>query len=73
MYVAGEQQREIATIRPRTITLKLSDADCERIAKEAEKAGLMKHILIMSNGAEKKNHNLSWRDELSKLKGGDTE
>lgn len=54
MYVAGEQQREIATIRPRTITLKLSDADCERIAKEAGKAGLMKHILIMSNGAEKK-------------------
>lgn len=41
MYVAGEQQqREIATIKPRTITLNLSDADCERIAKEAGKAGL---------------------------------
>lgn len=41
MYVAGEQQqKEIATIKPRTITLQLSDADCERIAKEAGKAGL---------------------------------
>lgn len=41
MYVAGEQQqKEIATIKPRTISLKLSDADCERIAKEAGKAGL---------------------------------
>lgn len=35
-----EQEREIKTIKERTITLKLSDADCERIAEKAGKHGL---------------------------------
>lgn len=35
-----EQRREIATIRDRTITLRLSDADCERIARKAGEGGL---------------------------------
>lgn len=49
MYEAGEQQqREIATIKPRTITLKLSDADCKRISKEAGKAGLTVSELLES-------------------------
>ena len=49
MYIAGEQQqREIATIKPRTITLNLSDADCERIAKEAGKAGLTVSELLQN-------------------------
>lgn len=77
MYVAGEQQqKEIATIKPRTITLKLSDADCERIAKDAGKAGLMKYIQIMSSSEKKPQSKedaisgvIAWRDELKKLKG----
>lgn len=35
-----EQQKEIETIKERTITLELSDADCERIAKKAGRHGL---------------------------------
>lgn len=35
-----EQAREIETIKERTITLKLSDADCERIAKKVGLHGL---------------------------------
>lgn len=35
-----EQALEIKTIKERTITLKLSDADCERIAEKAGKHGL---------------------------------
>lgn len=35
-----EQEREIATIKERTLKLKLSDADCERIAKQAGRHGL---------------------------------
>lgn len=36
----GEQKEEIKTIRPRTITLELSDADCERISDQAAMYGL---------------------------------
>lgn len=72
MYVAGEQQkREIATIKPRTITLKLSDADCERIAKEAGKAGLTVSELLenfigdlvggtYSNGSDEREFASQW-------------
>lgn len=41
-----EQEREIETIKERTITLKLSDADCERIAKKVGKNGLTVGKLI---------------------------
>ena len=36
----NEQKKEIETIKDRTITLKLSDADCERISIKAGKHGL---------------------------------
>ena len=35
-----EQEKEIQTIKERTITLKLSDADVERISNKAERHGL---------------------------------
>ena len=35
---AKEQQKEIATIKERTIHLNLSDADCKRISTYAAKA-----------------------------------
>lgn len=72
MYVAGEQQqREIATIKPRTITLKLSDADCERIAKKAGAAGISVSNLLenfigdlvcgtYSNGSDERDFALQW-------------
>lgn len=40
MEIRERKQKEIETIKPRTIVLELSDADCERIAKKAGKAGL---------------------------------
>lgn len=40
MNYCKEQEKEIKTIRERNITLNLSDADCERIAKKAGKHGL---------------------------------
>lgn len=72
MYVAGErQQREIATIKPRTISLKLSDVDCERIAKKAGTAGLTVAELLesfigdlvcgtYSNGSDERDLALQW-------------
>lgn len=38
--MSKEQDNEIKTIKERTITLKLSDADCERISKKVGKHGL---------------------------------
>ena len=35
-----QQQKEIETIKDRNITIKLSDADCERLAKKCCKHGL---------------------------------
>ena len=35
-----EQQKEIKTIKERNVTLKLSDADCERLAKKCGQRGL---------------------------------
>ncbi|NOW07821.1 molecular chaperone GrpE [Clostridium beijerinckii] len=35
-----EQEKEIKTIKERTITIKLSDADCERISEKAGRCGL---------------------------------
>ncbi len=72
MYVAGDQQqREIATINPRTITLQLSDADCERIAKKAGAAGITVSELLQnfigdlvcgtySNGSDERDLALQW-------------
>lgn len=37
---SGEQQKEIATIRERKITVKLSDADCDRLARKCGEHGL---------------------------------
>lgn len=38
--MSKEQDKEIKTIKERIITLKLSDADCERISKKVGKHGL---------------------------------
>ena len=35
-----EQKKEIETIRERKITVKLSDADCDRLARKCGKHGL---------------------------------
>ena len=35
-----EQQKEIETIRERKITVKLSDADCDRLARKCGEHGL---------------------------------
>ena len=43
-----EQQKEIKTIKERSITLKLSDADCERIAVKAGKHGLTVGVLLQN-------------------------
>lgn len=40
MSYGEKQQKEIETIKERTIKLKLSDADCERISCKAGKAGM---------------------------------
>ena len=40
MSMRSNQKEEIATIKPRTITIDLSDADCERISDQAARYGL---------------------------------
>lgn len=40
MIKPKNQKEEIATIKPRTITIDLSDADCERISEKAARYGL---------------------------------
>lgn len=44
--MAGEQQEEIETIRPRKIEVKLSDADVKRISQKAAAHGLTVGKLI---------------------------
>ena len=39
MYNVRNQEQEIATIKPRTIVIELSDADCERISDQAAHYG----------------------------------
>ncbi|MDU2121867.1 MAG: molecular chaperone GrpE [Clostridium celatum] len=41
-----EQEKEISTIKERTITLNLSDADCERISKKVGKHGITVEKLL---------------------------
>mgnify|MGYP000656531972 CR=1 FL=1 len=45
---AKEQQKEIATIKERTIYLNLSDADCKRISTYAAKANITVSQLLES-------------------------
>ena len=40
MSYGEEQQKEIETIRERKITVKLSDADCDRLARKCGEHGL---------------------------------
>lgn len=67
------QQDEIATIKERTITLKLSDADCFRIAKKAGCVGLSVGELMenfigdliagtYSNGSDERMYAEQWFD-----------
>lgn len=66
-----EQEIEIKTIKGRVITLKLSDADCERIAKKVGKHGLTVGKLLenfigdlvdgtYSNGSDERNFAEQW-------------
>ena len=48
---AKEQQKEIATIKERTIHLNLSDADCKRISTYAAKANIT-CLLYTSDAAD---------------------
>lgn len=47
-----EQQKEIETIRERKITVKLSDADCDRLARKCGEHGLTIGELIESYKAD---------------------
>lgn len=71
MSCGKEQEKEIKTIRERTITLKLSDADCERIAEKAGKHGLTVGELLQnfigdlvggtySNGSDERDRAEQW-------------
>lgn len=40
------KKKEIKTVKERSITLKLSDADCDRIAKKAGRSGLTVATLL---------------------------
>lgn len=74
MVVMGEQQeKEIETIRERKITVKLSDADCDRLARKCGKHGLAIGELIenfigdlvcgtYSNGSDERDYAERWFD-----------
>lgn len=66
-----EQKKEMATIKPRTIQLNLSDADCERIMKQAGRVGLTVSQLLekfigdlvcgtYSNGSDERDKAVEW-------------
>lgn len=38
--LVNRQQKEIETIKERTVTLNLSDADCDRLARKCGESGL---------------------------------
>lgn len=68
-----EQRKEIETIKPRSIELKLSDADVERISKKAGSVGLTVSELLenfigdlvggtYSNGSDERDRAASWFD-----------
>jgi SpoVK/Ycf46/Vps4 family AAA+-type ATPase len=71
MICGEQQQREIKTIKERNIHLKLSDADCERIAEKAGKVGLTVAELLeafigdlvcgtYSNGSDERDYAKCW-------------
>jgi len=73
MKDGNEQQKEIATIKPRTLQLKLSAADCERIAERAGACGLTVSELLenfigdlvsgtYSNGSDERMYANNWFD-----------
>lgn len=74
VMVCGEQQKkEIETIKERKITVKLSDADCERLAKKCGEHGLTVGELIenfigalvdgtYSNGSDERMYAEQWFD-----------
>lgn len=66
-----EQKKETATIKPRTIQLNLSDADCECIMKQAGRVGLTVSQLLekfigdlicgtYSNGSDERDKAVEW-------------
>ena len=68
-----EQEKEIKTIKERTLKLKLSDADCERIARKAGEADLTVAELLEnfigdlvggthSNGSDERDYAERWFD-----------
>ena len=68
-----EQQKEIATIRERNITVRLSDADCDRLARKCGEHGLTIGELIenfvgdlvggtYSNGSDERMYADQWFD-----------
>lgn len=72
MYGKG-QMEEIATIKERTITLKLSDADCDRLLKKAGGSGLTVAELLQNfigdlvdgtytNGSDERMYAQDWFD-----------
>ena len=71
MSCGEEQQKEIETIRERKITVKLSDADCDRLARKCGKHGLTIGELIenfvgdlvggtYSNGSDERDYADQW-------------
>ena len=70
---AERQQKEIATIKPRTFLVDLSDADVDRLAREAANAGmtmadLLKNFIgdlvdgTYSNGSDERMCAEAWYD-----------
>ncbi|HEX2938874.1 MAG TPA: hypothetical protein VHO66_08145 [Ruminiclostridium sp.] len=68
-----EQQKEIATIKPRTITIELSDADVDRLCGKAGGVGMTASELIesfigdlvdgtYSNGSDERDYAEQWFD-----------
>lgn len=68
-----QQQKEIETIRERSITIKLSDADCERLARKCGECGMAIAQLFenfvgdlvdgtYSNGSDERMHANEWFD-----------
>ena len=71
MSYGEEQQKEIETIRERKITVKLSDADCDRLARKCGEHGLTIGELIenfvgdlvggtYSNGSDERDYADRW-------------
>lgn len=71
MSYGEKQQKEIATIRERNITVKLSDADCERLVRKCGEHGLSVGALIAnfigdfvcgtySNGSDERMYAEQW-------------